>query len=239
MDGIAVKASHTFGATATSPLRLKLEGHGDITLGHVTAREQGSEFLYMKPKGLGLEEVTPRDIIVINLDGKKIVGSKRRHSEYPIHTEICRIRNEINCVVHTHPPFATTLSASDRKILPVSHEGAFFTGIPIFTDTTELIVKPEQGKAIAEKLGKQKAMLMRNHGIVVAGESVEEATIYAVLLEKASKMQFYADLLGTYHWTSEIEVSRKKEQIYNPKAIKDFWNYYVRKVKRYYPNNFL
>lgn len=218
---------------------LSMEGHGDITLGHVTAREHGSEYLYMKPKGLGLDEVTPRDIIIINLDGEKIAGHRGRHSEYPIHTEICRSRNEINCVIHTHPPFATALAASDRKILPVSHEGVFFTNLPVFTETTELIVKPEQGKAVAEKLGEQKAMLMRNHGVVVAGESVEEATVLAVLLEKASKMQLFTELLKEYHWTSEIEVPRKKEQIYNPKNIKSFWDYYVRKVKRKYGDRYL
>lgn len=218
---------------------LSLEGHGDITLGHVTAREQGSEYLYMKPKGIGLDEVTARDIIMINLDGKKIAGHRGLHSEYPIHTEICRVRPEINCVIHTHPPFSTALAASDRKLRPVSHEGVLFTNLPVFTDTTELIVKPEQGKAIAAKLGRQKAMLMRNHGVVVAGESVEEAAIYAVLLEKAAKMQFYTELLGAYHWTSEIEVYRKKEQIYHPQNIKNFWNYFVRKVKRNYRNNCL
>ncbi|RJX24196.1 MAG: class II aldolase/adducin family protein [Dethiobacter sp.] len=218
---------------------LSLEGHGDITLGHVTAREQGSEYLYMKPKGIGLDEVTARDIIMINLDGKKIAGHRGLHSEYPIHTEICRVRPEINCVIHTHPPFSTALAASDRKLRPVSHEGVLFTNLPVFTETTELIVKPEQGKAIAEKLGRQKAMLMRNHGVVVVGESVEEAAIYAVLLEKAAKMQFYTELLGAYHWTSEIEVYRKKEQIYHPQNIKNFWNYFVRKVKRNYRNNCL
>jgi len=216
-----------------------MEGHGDITLGHVTAREHGSDYLYMKPKGLGLDEVTPRDIIVINLDGEKITGPRGRHSEYPIHTEIYRVRTEINCVIHTHPPFSTALAASDRKLRPVSHEGVLFTDLPVFTDTTELIVKPEQGKAIAEKLGGQKAMLMRNHGIVVAGESVEEATVYAILLEKAATMQFYAELLSAYHWTSEAEVFRKQEQIYHPQNIKNFWNYFVRKVKRNYRNNYL
>ncbi|MDO9535627.1 MAG: class II aldolase/adducin family protein [Bacillota bacterium] len=91
-----------------------------------------------------------------------------------------------------------------------------------------------QGKAIATKLGGHTAMLMQNHGVVVVGETIEEATIYAVLLEKAAKMQFYTELLGTYHWTSEMEVNRKKEQIYHYENIKNFWNYFVKKVKRKY-----
>jgi len=213
---------------------LFLEGHGDITLGHVTAREKGSEYLYMKPKGMGLDEVMPEDIIIINLEGEIISGSNNRHSEYPIHTEIYRKRSEINCVIHTHPPFSTALAASDQKLRPVSHEGVLFQDIPVFTETTELIVKPEQGRAVAEKLGNQKAMLMRNHGIVVAGESVEEATVYAILLEKAAKMQFYTQLLAPYSWTPEEEALRKREQIYHAENILSFWDYFVRKVKKNY-----
>lgn len=218
---------------------LSLEGHGDITLGHVTAREPGSECLYMKPKGLGLEEIKPMDIIMINLEGKKMAGFRGRHSEYPIHTEIYRLRDEINCVIHTHPPYSTALAASDRKLLPVSHEGVLFAGLPVFTDTTELILKPEQGKLLAEMLGRHKAILMRNHGIVVVGSTIEEATVNAILLEKAAKMQLYAELFKEFHWTSDIEVVRKTDQIYHAKNIKNFWNYYVRKVKRNHPNIYI
>ena len=82
---------------------LSMEGHNDITLGHVKCTILGSEYVLMKASGKGLWEVTADDVIVIDLDGKVIEGHKKCHIEYPIHTEILRLRDDLNCVIHTHP----------------------------------------------------------------------------------------------------------------------------------------
>ncbi len=210
---------------------LAMEGHGDITLGHVSARVESTEDIYMKPRGLGLEDILPDDVIVIDLDGEKVAGKRERHSEYPIHTEIYRLRSDVNCVIHTHPPYSTAFAASTQKLRPVSHEGVLFDEVPIFTNTTQLIVKQEQGSDLARTIGSHKAVLMRNHGIVVVGKSVEEATVYAVMLEKAARMQLITSSLGKYYWSSEDDVLQKNEQIYHNQNILNFWDYFVEKAK--------
>jgi len=210
---------------------LAREGHSDITLGHVTARLPGKGYIHMKPSGLGLEEVRVEDIIVIDLDGNKLSGARPRHSEYPIHTEIYKTRSEVNCVIHTHPLYATALGAVGGKLDPVSHEGVLFLDLPLFTETTELIRTPDQGRALAGCLGGARAALMQNHGVVVVGESVEEATVYAILLEKAARVQRLARDMGDPVCSSSEESRRKVQQIYHSGNIKTFWNYYVRNLK--------
>jgi len=208
------------------------EGHGDISLGHLTARLPGEDRIYMKPSGLGLEEITADDIIVIDLDGNKLEGERKRHGEYPIHTEIYRRRPEINCVVHTHPLYCTALGASGATIRPVSHEGVLFAQAPVFRDTTMLICEPAQGRAIAECLGQHNALLMQNHGVVVVGTSIEQATVYAALLEKAARAQLLASAFGNPVWTPDEEVPLKAKQIYHPDNIQTFFDYYARKLER-------
>jgi L-ribulose-5-phosphate 4-epimerase len=82
------------------------EGHEHFYLGHVSAREPGSNLVCVKPAGIGLGEVASADdVVVMDLDGRKIEGARPLHHEMPIHTEIYRRRPDVNCVVHTHPFF--------------------------------------------------------------------------------------------------------------------------------------
>lgn len=208
---------------------LAAEGHGDMILGHLSTRIPGEDRVLMKGAGVGLEEVTPADIVEIDLDGGHVAGAGRRHSEYPIHTEIYRARPDVAAVVHTHPPHAVALAATGATIEAVGHEGALFAGTPVFVDTTALIRRPEQGAALAARLGAGKAVLLRNHGIAVVGGSIEEAVVYAILLEKAAKVQLLAGASGT-HVTAPRELARKVEQIYHEKNILDFFAYFSRRV---------
>jgi ribulose-5-phosphate 4-epimerase/fuculose-1-phosphate aldolase len=212
---------------------LALEGHSDITMCHVTARVPNQRYLHMKPSSMGMEEVRAEDIIVIDLEGNKLAGKGRRHAEYPIHTEIYKAREEINCVVHTHPPYAKALGALDGKIHSVSNEGVLFVNLPFFTETTGLIITPNQGEAVAKCLGQARAMLLQNHGVVVVGQSIEEATVYAILLERAARGEHLVRQLGLPVCSSEGEIKNKIELIYNPKNIQIFWDYFVRCVKRH------
>ncbi|MDY6825916.1 MAG: class II aldolase/adducin family protein [Bacillota bacterium] len=209
---------------------LSMEGHNDIILGHVSARIPESESALIKSSGKALWEVTPDDVIAIDFEGTIIDGNKKCHKEYPIHTEVYRLRDEINCVIHTHPFYSTIISAAGISIKPVSNEGTIFLDTPIFTDTTELIQTSEQGVAVAKKMGNNYALLLQNHGIVVAGRTIEEATIFAVRLEKAARAQYFIEALGSYNYTNEDECKRKIEQTYDHKQIQNFWDYYLRKL---------
>ena len=207
------------------------EGQSDLTLCHVSARLPGEEYLHMKPSALSLDEVCAEDIIVIDLEGNKLAGQRRRHTEYPIHTEICKLRPEINSVIHTHPPYTTALGAVGGGLHAVSHEGALFVDLPLFTETSELIRTAAQGQAVARCLGQARAVLLQNHGGVVVGQTIEEATVYAILLEKAAGREHLARQFGQPVWSSEQESQRKVEQIYHPGAMQRYWDYFARRAQ--------
>lgn len=212
---------------------LAVEGHWDNILGHVSVRIPKQDRILMKPHSFGFEEIRPQHIIVVDLDGKKIQGKYERHSEVFIHTEIYRARPDVNCVVHSHPPYATAFGALRQPLRPIGHEGNIFhEGLPLFDYTTALIRTPELGREVAKSLGNSRGVLMLNHGSTVVGESIPVATLYAIFLEKAARIQLLATASGDPAWTSDEESKVKYEQIYTPHRLGSMWDYFVRRAKQ-------
>ncbi len=212
---------------------LAIEGHWDQILGHVTARIPGEQAFLMKPHSFGFEEIRPYHLIVCNFEGEKIRGDYERHSEVFIHSEIYKARPDVNSVVHSHPPYATAFGSLRQPLRPISHEGSIFhEGLPLFDYTTALIRSPDLGARVAESLKSCRGVLMKNHGSTVVGESVEVATLYAVFLEKAARIQLSAMAAGEPTWSSDEEAKLKYEQIYIPDRLTAMWDYFVRRAKR-------
>ena len=83
------------------------EDQGDYVAGHITVRlPADSERFLMKPAGIGLDEMSPENIITVDLEGRKIGGTMPRHNEVYIHSEVLRVRPDINSVIHTHATHA-------------------------------------------------------------------------------------------------------------------------------------
>ena len=166
---------------------LAMEGHGDYVAGHISVRlpEDSGRFL-MKPAGIGIEEMRPDNIITVDIEGKKVDGTMPRHNEVFIHSEVLRARNDVQCVIHSHPIHAVAFSSLGKPLVAVSNAAGYFAEgrLPIFSETTDLIVNQERGKAVARCLGGHAALILRNHGIVATGGSIAEAVWCAVKLEK-------------------------------------------------------
>ena len=174
------------------------EGQGDYVWGHLSARlpDNPGRFL-MKPGTIGLEEMSRDNIITVDIEGEKTAGQWPRHNEVYIHSEILRARPEVNCVVHTHPEHAIAFSSLGKPLAAMSNDSVIMSaGVPVFSDTTDLITDQPRGKAVAKCLGAGYAMILRNHGIVTCGRSIEEAIFYALKLERSCRIQLLAEWAG-------------------------------------------
>jgi L-fuculose-phosphate aldolase len=208
---------------------------GDFTRGHVSIRDpENPERFFMKPHSLGFEEITMDNIVICDLDGQKIGGGGRRHSEVFIHSEILRARPDLNSVIHSHPKYATIWCSSMRPWRIVSQACvAFADGLGFYQDTVNLIRSPETGRGVANALGDRKVVMMRGHGVTVTGVSVEEAVIRTLTLENACHDQVLCLAMG-----GEI-VEFAEEDIESLRANLDGrdqyvvnFDYLVRKAKR-------
>ena len=213
---------------------LGANGHGDNIYGHVSARAAGGERFWMKGAQLGLEEVREEDLVLLDRDGRLLEGARPRHIEFPIHAEVFRARTDVACVVHTHPPHAVALGARRLELRPIGHEGALFwpPGVPLFEEFTDLVRTREQGERVAAALGANLALLLRNHGIVVAASSIALATVAAITLEKAAMVQLLAQPAAdsAVAHTSAEEAVRKRD-IWNPAAVDAQWRYFARRLE--------
>lgn len=212
-----------------------LEAHGqaDFTNGHVSVRVPGSsELFFMKPHSIGFGEITLDNILTVDLDGAVVAGTCRRHSEVFIHTEVYRARADIASVMHSHPTHAVALSCTGETLRPISQPAAlFFEALPIYEDEIDLIRTPDMGRGIAQALGAHRAVLMRNHGIVVGGTSVQETTITALMLEQAAMIQMLAMATGkTAPEFSPEKVRALQKNLNRPDQHAVNFNYLLRQL---------
>ncbi|MBV9616097.1 MAG: class II aldolase/adducin family protein [Ktedonobacteraceae bacterium] len=212
---------------------LVAHSQNDTVYGHVTYREPGAQTFWMKPSAMGLDEITPETLIRIDLEGNVVEGELPRHIEFPIHTEIFRVRPTITCVVHTHPIYSIAFAATGQPLHAVSHEGAQFTppDVPRFTHTSDLITTRELGEEVASTIGDSLACYLINHGIVVAGNTIDKAVVSAINLERASQVQLLASASGqSFRWTPDEEIAGKREKIFSEDMVRNVWNYYCRRI---------
>ena len=214
---------------------LETNGQGDFTRGHVSVRVPGdsSKFI-MKPHSYGFDEITPENIVVCNLDGEKIGGAGRRHSEVFIHSEIYKARPDVMSVIHTHPIHAVALSATGKPLKMVSQPACTFAdGVPYYTDTMNLIRTQDMGCGVAQALGNSKAVLMRNHGVAIAGRTIEEAVVLALALDEACHIQLLMEAAGGEGDVfSDDDVQRLHDQVTRPEQFTINFDYLRRKAHR-------
>ena len=215
---------------------LELEGHGDMTLGHLSLRDPDGRGFWLKRNAIGLGEVrNAEDFVLVTYDGKQIAGSGQCHSEWPIHSEILKARPDINVVAHTHPYNTCVFSATDGQLRPVALEASYFADpIPMFHGTGALVKTVPLGQELAGALGPALAVFMKNHGVTFCGPTVERAALVGIWLERACKAQLDVTASGL-DWSSpgpESEAERNS-QIWsdtNDVHIEHSWGYYTRKL---------
>jgi L-fuculose-phosphate aldolase len=214
---------------------LAAEGQGDFTRGHISARLPDDPALFlMKPHSVGLDEIAAENLLTIGLDGEVVAGQGRRHSEVYIHSEVYKARGDVNCVLHTHPPYAVALSATGRPMRAYSQPGALFCeALGVYDGAISLIRSPAMGARVAQALGAHRAALLKNHGIVAAAATIEECVVTALMLENAAKVQMIAEAAGgPAPEFPRADIENLKSQLSKPDQFRINFDYLARRVGR-------
>jgi ribulose-5-phosphate 4-epimerase/fuculose-1-phosphate aldolase len=172
-------------------------GQEDLTLGHASVRGPDGRTVYIKRKGKALRDVRAEDVIGIALNDPDGYLTPGAHLETVMHLETYLARPDVGAVIHTHPVYSIALGATRGGLELLSHDSLLFPdGVPIFDGTAGLVTTLQDGKGVARALGGGRAVLLRNHGILVAGEDISWAVLTALTLERAARIQFIARVLG-------------------------------------------
>jgi L-fuculose-phosphate aldolase len=211
------------------------EGQDDFTRGHISFRlSDDPKLFFMKPHSLGLDEITPENILTINLEGEVVAGTSRRHSEVYIHSEIFKVRPDVHCVLHTHPTYSIAWSGTGRPLKALSQPAALFhNAVGIYKDTINLIRSKETGAGVARDLGPHSVVMLKNHGIVTAGPTIEEVVIRTIMFENAAQIQMTMEAAGdTAPPFPDRDIEQLKTDISQPDQFAVNFDYLVRRAKR-------
>jgi L-fuculose-phosphate aldolase len=212
---------------------LAAHGYEDLTLGHVSAREDDNPgVMWIKRKGVSLAEVTPDDVLRASIDGD-IENATDMHLESVLHTEVYRSRPDVRCVVHGHPLHATALGAAHADLAFLSHDAIMFQeGLATLDEVPELIVGRSQAQVVADALGERHVLLMRNHGVLVVGQDPPWAVLRAVTLERAVALQATAGRLGDLRAVADDAVAPLHEMKYQDSFLAEYWEAWIRELRR-------
>jgi L-ribulose-5-phosphate 4-epimerase len=193
------------------------------TSGNVSARIPKTDLIAITPSGISYDLYTANIMCVIDADGNQLEGSYKPSSETPMHTSLMKAMPWVNAIIHTHSPYAMTFAVLGEPIAVVSVEGLKF-GAPMIYPTDGFIApgSPDMGQAIltaAEKPGAaNNAVLLRNHGLVVMGETIAQALDLAQSAELTARIYYQARTVGNPMGLAKEQITRAAEQYISKKT---------------------
>lgn len=205
--------------------------------GHVSMRHPNRADRFLMSRSLAPMLVTPDDLLELTLEGDTCDGGGRRpFLERFLHAEIYRARPDVMAVAHGHSPSIIPFSLVDTPLLATYHNAAFLAeGVPLFDirsrfGTTDIVISdPARGAALAEALGDKSVVLLRAHGFVAVGPSVQVAAFRAVFTEVSARIQLHAARLGGPIAALDAEEGRKADAI-NIATVARSWELWKSRV---------
>ncbi len=178
------------------------------TSGNVSGRDPETGLIVIKPSGIRYEDLTPENMVVVDLAGKVVEGKLKPSSDTFAHVYVYHHRPDVNGIVHTHSTFATAWAAVGRPIPAVLTAICDEFGGPVPVGAYAKIGGDEIGQEILRSIGSSPAILMKNHGVFTIGKTPEAAVKAAVMVEDVARTVFYALQLGTPDDIPAEEVAR-------------------------------
>jgi ribulose-5-phosphate 4-epimerase/fuculose-1-phosphate aldolase len=174
-------------------------GFDEGVAGHITARDpERPDCFWVNPFGVHFSQIRASDLILVNEAGEVIQG------EYPVNTAAFAIHSRIHAArpdavaaAHAHSMHGKAWSSLGRLLDPITQDAcAFYQDHALFDDYTGVVYETREGDRIAQTLGKCKAVILRNHGLLTVGSSVDEAVWWFITMERSCQAQLLAEAAG-------------------------------------------
>ena len=202
--------------------------------GHVSVRDPDRDgVVHINPHTASRGEITPDHVVEINLENKPLdPEAPRPVGEAEIHTAVYRERDDINAVLHLHPPVATLFGISGTDLLPVHIRGSVLDGPVPVLDRPDKIVDRSDSEPMMEAMGDSNQLLIRSHGSVVCDETIERVLARAMYIEHNARFQYQASMLGNPNPLTEDETARIRSQNWKESSIEKRWHFYTWKARQ-------
>ncbi|GAA1259254.1 class II aldolase/adducin family protein [Sphaerisporangium rubeum] len=198
-DDVAEERRHRMERLAAALRVFGRLGFEEGVAGHITARDpEHTDHFWVNPFGMSFRHVRVSDLILVNHQGEVVEGTRPvNQAAFAIHSMIHQARPDAVAAAHSHSVHGKALSALGQTVEPLTQDAcAFYEDHALFDDYTGVVLDVEEGRRIAQALGSHKAVILRNHGLLTVGDSVDAAAWWFITMERSCQAQLLAKAAG-------------------------------------------
>lgn len=176
-----------------------LYGFDEGVAGHITARDpEWSDHFWVNPFGMYFGHICVSDLILVNHKGEVVEGSRSVNAAaFAIHSQIHMARPDVVAAAHAHSLYGKAWSTLGRSLDPITQDAcSFYEDHAVFDAYTGVVLSADEGQQIATVLGERKALILRNHGLLTVGHSVDEAAWWFITMDRSCQAQLAAEAAG-------------------------------------------
>lgn len=174
-------------------------GFDEGIAGHITARDpECPSHFWVNPYATHFSRIKVSDLLRVDENGKVVEGTKRTNkAAFSIHSTIHEARPDVVSIAHAHTIHGRAWASLDRPLDPIIQEAcAFYEDHIVFDEYNGLVLERDEGERIAARLGDRRAAILRHHGLLTVGRSVEEAVWWFITMDRCCQVQLLAEAAG-------------------------------------------
>jgi len=191
-------------------------GFDEGVAGHITARDpEFPDTFWVNPFAVHFSLIRVSDLIRVSHDGQVVEGNRPVNpAAFAIHSQVHQARPDAVAAAHTHSTYGRALSTLGALLEPITQDVcAFYRDHALFDDYTGVVLDTEEGKRIAHALGDNKAVILRNHGLLTVGTSVDAAAWWFLTMERSAQVQLAAKAAGTVVHIDDEQAQLTHDQV--------------------------
>ena len=184
--------------------------------GHITVRDPGEpETFWVNPFGMHFSMIRSSDLVRVDEEGRVVEGERAVNgAAVAIHCAVHAARPDVLAAAHAHGPYGKTLSSLPVTVEPLTQDAcAFYDDVATFDSFTGVVLDPEEGRRIGAALGTKKAIILRNHGMLTVGTSVDSAAWWFLTLERTAQSQLNAYAAAAGYGTKPIQIGAAEAEL--------------------------
>jgi len=175
-------------------------GYDEGVAGHITARDpERPDHFWVNPFGMSFAKIKASDLLLVNHQGEVVEGTRPvNRAAFAIHSQVHRARPDVIAAAHSHSLHGKAWSSLGRPLDAITQDACdFYQDHAVYEGFNGVVVDTEEGGNIATALGSTKAVILRNHGLLTVGQSVDEAAWWFIRMERCCQVQLMAEAAGT------------------------------------------
>jgi ribulose-5-phosphate 4-epimerase/fuculose-1-phosphate aldolase len=191
-------------------------GFEEGVAGHITARDpELTDHFWVNPFAMPFAHIRVSDLILVNERGDVVEGRYPVNgAAFAIHSQVHQARPDVVSAAHSHSVHGKSLSALGQLLEPITQDvTAFYNDHALFDDYTGVVLDVEEGKRIAHALGENKAVILRNHGLLTVGTTVDAAVWWFITMERSCQAQLLAKAAGQVVHIDAENAQRTHDQV--------------------------